>query len=64
MSPSGTALPERRSARLLLVDADGRLLLFRYEDWAPRKPHPDLRGGTRVHEAGREGAPTLLLRIR
>lgn len=26
------ALPERRSARLLIVDPDGRLLLFRYED--------------------------------
>ena len=25
-------LPERRSARLLIVDPDGRMLLFRYED--------------------------------
>ncbi len=31
MVPS-SALPERRSARLLIVDPDGRLLLFRYED--------------------------------
>ena len=28
----GTDIPERRSARLLIVDGRGRLLLFRYDD--------------------------------
>ena len=32
MSFPPTALPERHSARLLVVDPDGRLLLFRYDD--------------------------------
>lgn len=32
MSLPESSLPERRSARLLVVAQDGRLLLFRYED--------------------------------
>ncbi len=32
MSHSESLVPERRSARLLIVDPDGRLLLFRYDD--------------------------------
>ena len=32
MAFSPSALPERRSARLLILDPDGRLLLFRYDD--------------------------------
>lgn len=50
-----TALPERRSARLLIVDPDGRLLLFRYEDgrgppfWAT--PGGQLLPGETVEQA-------------
>ena len=32
METPPTPVPERRSARLLVVDADGRLLLVRYDD--------------------------------
>jgi ADP-ribose pyrophosphatase YjhB (NUDIX family) len=32
MSHRESLVPERRSARLLIVDPDGRLLLFRYDD--------------------------------
>jgi ADP-ribose pyrophosphatase YjhB (NUDIX family) len=42
--PGGTPLPERGSARLVLVDPTGRLLLFRYHD-EHRPPYWSTVGG-------------------
>lgn len=55
MSSADPTLPERRSARLLILDPAGRLLLFRYADgreppfWAT--PGGQLVGGESYEEA-------------
>jgi ADP-ribose pyrophosphatase YjhB (NUDIX family) len=43
--PEGAALPQRRAARVVLLDPDNRVLLMRYDDGPPNGSHWTTPGG-------------------